>query len=44
MNESEDILNMQLWKAVDENDIEKAKHLLEKGALVNARDEFVCFD
>ena len=39
MGESGDILNAQLCDAVWKNDIEGAKHLLEKGASVDARDK-----
>ena len=39
MGESGGILNVQLCDAVLENDIERAKHLLEKGASVDARNK-----
>ena len=35
-------LDRQLNDAVEEDDIERALELLEKGASVNARDELVC--
>ena len=41
MGESGDILNAQLWDAVWEEDIERAKHLLEKGASVDARKKSI---
>ena len=44
MGESGDILNKQLCDAVLENDIERAKHLLEKGASVDAKSLFVSVD
>ena len=39
MDKSGDILDRQLWDAVWEDDIERAKQLLDKGASVNARSE-----
>ena len=35
-------LGRRLYDAVWEYDIERALEMLEKGASVNARDEFVC--
>ena len=35
-------LERQLYDAVEEDDIERALELLEKGASVNARGVFVC--
>ena len=42
MDDRRDTLNWQLVEAVDGNDIERASHLLEKGASVNSRDCLVC--
>ena len=35
-------MNKQLVEAVDKDDIERAKHLLEEGASVNVQNEYVC--